>query len=56
MQLHFLGNSYNSSSNPIETTQINISGKYRGNQVSFRTAPHQSSDSIVPLKYRGVSY
>lgn len=56
MKLNFLGNSYSTRSAVIETSELNVSGTYRGQSVLFSSARPTSTDSAVVLRYRGVGY
>ncbi|MEM7771710.1 MAG: DUF4278 domain-containing protein [Cyanobacteria bacterium P01_A01_bin.37] len=56
MQLQFLGRPYPSTADSIDTPPLNISGAYRGNQVSFRSAQIKPIQSATALHYRGIAY
>jgi len=56
MQLTFLGKTYTASPTAVNTVELNISGKYRGSQVSFRITQPQHFEARANLKYRGVAY
>jgi len=56
MQLTFLGKTYTASPTAVNTVELNMSGKYRGSQVSFRTAQPQHCTERAHLKYRGIAY
>lgn len=56
MQLRFLGTTYAANSGDIETDELNVSGKYRGHQIVFRSGRSQRLDVSAALHYRGTTY
>ncbi|MGB3494971.1 MAG: hypothetical protein WBA57_19735 [Elainellaceae cyanobacterium] len=56
MQLNFLGRSDTGQNSAIETSQMNVAGKYRGIEVALRKGPHQAPSSGVSLQFKGQLY
>lgn len=52
----YRGIHFESDSAAIETTDLGISGTYRGSRTAFRQPVPKSIDSTVPLRYRGKYY
>ncbi|MEB3212589.1 MAG: DUF4278 domain-containing protein [Leptolyngbyaceae bacterium] len=56
MQLRFLGTAYTASTPSIETSELNVSGIYRGHSVAFNSAHPKEMNAAVALRYRGQAY
>ncbi|MEB3358307.1 MAG: DUF4278 domain-containing protein [Synechococcales bacterium] len=56
MTLNFLGLSYSKPAATMETSELQVSGTYRGRQISFSSAAPRNLDSATALRYRGVMY
>ena len=56
MTLNFLGLPYNCSTTCVDTSELQVSGSYRGQRISFHSPAPQHSTSGVALRYRGVTY
>jgi len=56
MRLRFLGTPYSTTDEAIATTELPVSGTYRGRSVSFSSAQSKAIDSAVALRYRGIDY
>ncbi|GEM_PF-3456545 len=56
MQLNFLGRSFTTQESQIETSQMNVTGKYRGIEVALRKGLHRLPSSGVSLQFKGQLY
>ena len=56
MQLHFLGQSYSTSNNQVETTASEHTARFLGQNYTPRRPVKTSSSQLGLRKYRGVAY
>lgn len=55
-QFTYRGIQFEADSAAIETTDLGISGTYRGSKTAFRQPLPRSIDSALALRYRGKYY
>ena len=56
MQLHFLGQSYSTSNNQVETTASEHTAHFLGQSYTPRRPVKTSNSKLGLRKYRGVAY
>ncbi|MEB3210217.1 MAG: DUF4278 domain-containing protein [Leptolyngbyaceae bacterium] len=56
MKLNFRGTAYATPDCAIATPELSLSGTYRGQSVSFKSAISAAPEAGVSLHYRGVAY
>lgn len=56
MRLSYRGIEFESGVSVATTSELGISGKYRGQAVAFRRPQVPTMDSAIALQYRGTRY